>query len=262
VNIAADSTGTEKYEATFELPLRIALESPEDLPAVSKLTDLYEWLEQRGGQRRTSTGAAYRLSELVDSPPAGDPWVKDAVVATERAITRLIDEFLQHPYLHRVESSLHARLYELLMQERILQADYALGTTDRRTQLVHKEWPETIADPGAGRGLFDLAILTPDQLGNATEKQFRQGRISAPIVIEVSLDYGFKHLDQDHQKLLQSKVVAPYLLHLSRIRVQDEPETIKLITNPTPPIRTAYVHHAPNGRNAFKHLGDTDLSSA
>ena len=87
---------------------------------------------------------------------------------------------------------------------------------------MHKEWPETHPDlsPGASgkRGAFDLAVLSPKALVSATLEQFRQGRITASIVVEVGLDYGMKHLEDDGKKMLDSGVSGAYLLHLSRVR--------------------------------------------
>ena len=80
-------------------------------------------------------------------------------------------------------------------------------------------------------------------------------------MIEVGLDYGFAHLKQDHDKLQQSKVVAPYLVQFSRIRVIDEPETVDLTLHPAHPIRACYVHHSLNGDVSWKHLNETAIST-
>jgi hypothetical protein len=201
------------------------------------------------------------LVSLIPAPAAPDPWVQQAIIAAEQAITELVNEFLDHPYMHRVEHSIHARLYGLLAKQSIFADPVALGSTGQQTQVLHKEWPETIASPDSPRGLFDLAILAPQQLERASLRHFRQGRIEAPIVIEIGLDYGFQHLDEDHTKVLESKVAAPYLIHLSRIRVRDEEQTEKLICNATRPVRTAYVHRPAKGAPAFKHLGEEGIST-
>ena len=94
--------------------------------------------------------------------------------------------------------------------------------------LIHKEWPETV--PGREvdrRGLFDLAVLAPSQPAQASIEQFRQGRIHAPIVVEVGLDYGRAHLEQDLEKLRNSEV--------------------------------PYAHVPPAGGRAVKHLADTGI---
>ena len=123
--------------------------------------------------------------------------------ATEEAITALVDEFLDHPYLFRVEHSLHTRLYALLTGHRNIAQHVLIGDSGQWTQLVHKEWPETLANPLGTeykrRGLFDIAILAPQQLEKASLEGFRQGRIDAPVVIELGLNYGFRHLKQDEE---------------------------------------------------------------
>ena len=71
-----------------------------------------------------------------------------------------------------------------------------------KTQLIHKEWPEArprkkpdlTAD--RRRGSFDLVVLAPSQLRRTALEQFRVGRIDAPIVIELGLNYGRQHLGQ------------------------------------------------------------------
>lgn len=137
--------------------------------------------------------------------------------------------------------------------------------TGQPTQLVHKEWPETRADlsPGSSgkRGAFDLAVLAPGRIAKAHLDQFRQGRLAAPFVIEVGLDYGLWHLEQDAQKLLHSGVEAPYLLHLSRAPVHDVGAVEKYLEHIPAPLRVAYVHHDPRtATTTYKRLSDPALS--
>jgi len=128
---------------------------------------------------------------------------------------------------------------------------------------VHKEWPETHPDlsPGASgkRGAFDLAVLSPQGLAAATLEQFRQGRVAAPIVIEVGLDYGQKHLTQDGKKMIDSGVTAPYVLHLSRVRDVNVPAIEAYVSAPPGRLRVAYVHHDPRGGARYKRLSDDDV---
>ena len=146
--------------------------------------------------RRSST----RSGEIVPAPPPGDQWVAEAVKAVEASITKLIDEFRVQPFIHRVEHSLHVRLMQLLSEWEHLRGWYPIDGSGFKTQLIHKEWPETrpkkkpelIVD--RRRGSFDLAVLAPSQLHKATLEQFSVGRIDAPIVIELGLDYGTQHL--------------------------------------------------------------------
>jgi hypothetical protein len=53
---------------------------------------------------------------------------------------------------------------------------------------------------------------------------FLEGRLAAPIVIEIGLGYGLPHLVGDHHKLINSLVPAGYLLHLVRGRPPEEAE--------------------------------------
>jgi hypothetical protein len=153
-----------------------------------------------GGQ----PGAA---ADPIPSPAVGDGWVAEAVKAVEASITRLIDEFVDHPFIHRVEHSLHIRFAQLLGEWEHLRGLYPIGASGFRTQLIHKEWPEARPRRREGtedarrRGNVDLAILTPAQLAQASLDQFIDGRISAPIVIELGLDYTDKHLTEDLGKL-------------------------------------------------------------
>ncbi len=107
---------------------------------------------------------------------------------------------------------------------------------------MHREWPETVArgvDGDKPRGLFDLSVLSPTQLAVASRDQFLAGRVEAPIVLEVGLDYGYHHLAQDRNKVLNSQVRAPYLLHLSRVGVRDVPRVEALLTSLPRPVRAA-----------------------
>jgi hypothetical protein len=61
-----------------------------------------------------------------------------------------------------------------------------IGSTPHSTQLIHKEWPETVPREGKnGRGNFDLAILSPNQLAGAQRWQFDGGHIEAAFVTTI-----------------------------------------------------------------------------
>jgi hypothetical protein len=105
-------------------------------------------------------------------------------------------------------------------------------------------------------------VLSPAQLAEASVDQFLDGRIDTPLAIEVGLDYGLKHLSDDADKLLHSRVPVPYLLHLTRLRVKDLEETERLLCEAPAPLRTAYVQVDPRtGARRFKHLSDTAIST-
>ena len=197
-------------------------------------------------------------------PEGADTWLVNATAATARAIETLVDEFMEHPYLHRVEHSLHMRLAELLVKELGGSEQVSLKTGEV-TQLVHKEWPETvprqIEDVDRPRGLFDLVVLAPDQLGQASLDQFLSGRIDAPIAIEIGLDYGQAHLFQDLGKLPHSNVLAPFVVHFSRVEVRaTERDEIEAALLGSSQVACAYVHHQKDGSVRYKHLDGREIS--
>jgi hypothetical protein len=188
----------------------------------------------------------------------GCAWLSIAVEKVEQAVDLLVDDFAEHPYRHRVEHSLHLQLYRALADHPQLDVLAPVGTSSLRTGLIHKEWPETLPGRDADRrGLFDIAVLAPSQLAQATIDQFRQGRIHAPIAVEVGLDYGREHLKQDLEKLRNSKVPHAYVVHFSRLPAGDDVDD--LLTAAYPDIRTAYAHVPPTGGKVVKHLTDTDI---
>jgi hypothetical protein len=71
---------------------------------------------------------------------------------------------------------------------------------------------------------------------------FRRGRLAAPIVIEMGLDYDAAHLAKDAQKLLDSRIFRGYVVHLSRgiLRDRNVEQIIANLEKQTG-IRTAYA---------------------
>ncbi len=187
-------------------------------------------------------------------------WGMAARDATERAIDALVKEFCRFPMLHRVEHSIHCRLFQLLTLQPELQTP--LTFRDGVTQPVHKEWPEFIARPEKAnlrRGNFDLAILAPEIVADATLDEFREGRIRPSIVIEVGMDYGLEHLLGDIRKLDNSGIQDSYLIHLVRDGVPDDfAELERHIAGSA--IKVAYARHT---RTAFrcKTLDATEIST-
>jgi hypothetical protein len=195
--------------------------------------------------------------------PINDAWVSDAVPLVEDAVGSLVDRFVRAPYLHRVEHSFHAELISELRRHPKFRPCVEIGTSGHTTQLIHKEWPETVVRGGRRktverRGLFDIVVLAPAQFEEVTLEQFLQGRIEPPIAIEVGLDYGLEHMDGDIDKLLTSKVPHPYLIHLSRIgpRVKAVEDRINEIATSAPGLQVAYVHYE-TGSVTVKRLNDS-----
>jgi hypothetical protein len=191
VNICTEQNQRGWYEHVFRLD-RERFVTAADVGALPTLHALKDWLLARDaideGARAGGLSRA-RVPRVVPvpTPVDGDPWLEDAARIVDIAIDSLVWEFVEHPYLHRAEHSLHARLFGILVAHPVFAHLLPIGDTGRYTQPVHKEWPETIARElkDGRRGNFDLAILNRDQLANATLQQFRSGRIAAPIVIEV-----------------------------------------------------------------------------
>lgn len=158
-----------------------------------------------------------RTPPTVPAVQLGDTWLDNAIRTTEIAIDALVWEFVEQPYLHRVEESLHARLFGILAAQPIFAYRLPIDGSGRCTQPIHMEWPEPISRPemDGRRGNFDLAILTREQLA-ATIDQFLAGRIAPSIVIEMGLDYPLSHLRSDHEKLVNSQVTAGLLVHFGR----------------------------------------------
>ena len=206
------------------------------------------------------------ILEILEAQPYSaedDPWVEKASVLVEQAIDRLVSEFIKLPYLHRVEHSLHVELFGLMQMHGELAEYASVGEADLcQTQLIHKEWPETVARNGGRRGNFDIAVLSPQLLKTCPSiEAFRHGHLEAPIVIEVGLDYDVEHLANDAMKLLNSKPKHGYLVHLVRGKTF-EPEAEKIITGvSTKGIKCACASIL-GQKVTFKLLNDADMSTA
>lgn len=240
--VALGSSGT--FERSYRFSTTVDVDLAE-LAALPTAAALHDWALSHNGRLEDGHG----LAPLVDVRPEMQ-WLSAAKSAVECALDEVVEIFTATPWMHRVEHSIHAELYRLLKSQPALHGEYQLGSGEL-TQLVHKEWPETVADMASGasgrRGSFDLAVLSPDAVARADREQFHQGRIAAAIVIEVGLDYPLWHLRQDAEKLIASDVPAPYLLHLSRLPDRDVATLRTYVENPPAPLRVAYVHHEPTG---------------
>jgi hypothetical protein len=257
VKVCTRQNAPGEYEAVYRLPILSAIAAA-DVPEVADLQAFGAWLVEtrnallEGPSGQPVPGAAVGVSA------AGEAWLRVAVEKVEQAVDLLVDDFAEHPYRHRVEHSLHLQLYRALADHRQFDVLAPVGTSSLRAGLIHKEWPETLPGRDADRrGLFDLAVLAPSQLAQASIDQFRQGRIHAPIVVEVGLDYGRAHLEQDLEKLRNSEVPHAYVVHFSRLPAGGQVED--LLTAAYPNIKTAYAHVPPAGGRAVKHLTDTGI---
>ncbi len=134
----------------------------------------------------------------------------------ETAIDSLVDNFAREPYIHRCEHSIHCELYNMLIVHRALQGLIPLKNDGRSTTLIHKEWPETTPrqEKNGRRGNFDLAILDPEEIPKCTVEKFTAGLITPTFVVEMGLNYGLSHLQNDNYKLNNSECRDGYLVHL------------------------------------------------
>jgi len=193
-----------------------------------------------------------------DEMPLG--WVERAKLVVERVIDQFILQFIDFPYLHRVEHSIHCELYRLLSNEKMLGNIYPMNKWV--SQLIHKEWPEYIPRPEKRnrRGNIDLCILSPEKLKSCTYEEFRQGKIEPDIAIEIGLDYKLKHLEKDSKKLLNSSVNCGYLIHLVRHDIADNFDAVEkfLLSRAQKSLKAGYARLS--GSQAFyKLINDTQI---
>jgi len=179
-------------------------------------------------------------------------WERKAASVVEDTIDQFILEFISFPYLHRREHSIHCELYRLLVSRRFLSGNYPIGNWF--SQLVHKEWPEHSQRPGkTKRGTIDLCILSPERLKSCPLQEFLDGRIEPAIAIEIGLDYKLEHLEQDSEKLLESRTNHRYLIHLIRQNFIDDFDAVEqFVLHKSLNLKTAYARLT--GSQAFYKL--------
>ncbi|WP_417910228.1 hypothetical protein [Candidatus Electronema sp. PJ] len=197
---------------------------------------------------------------LAQVPAAGlkplSNWEITARRVTESAIDQLVEEFVRYPYLHRCEHSIHCRLYELMVANE--QLAEKLVFSHWVTQPVQKEWPEFIPRLGKRHGAFDLVVLAPDSVATASLSDFQDGRIRPSLVIEMGLDYPYKHLSNDAQKLRNSGIADSYLIHLTRQHVTDNFHDVESLLLDCG-FKSAYVWH--RGTTArYKRVSDDSVT--
>jgi hypothetical protein len=158
-----------------------------------------------------------------------DKWIEAAQKLTDLCIDELVNEFVIFPYLHRVEHSIHTRLYELLHNKDHFKGFSPLSEMKQLTQYIHKEWPECKPRPGKNdrRGNFDMAILHPGQICACNPDDFSKGLLKPPVAIEIGLNYGLDHLLRDDNKLRNSNIKDGYLVHLVRLSDRATDQVVK-----------------------------------
>ncbi|HOQ86599.1 MAG TPA: hypothetical protein PLQ89_12880 [Phycisphaerae bacterium] len=268
VNICTPENKLGRYDWVVRLSIGQKV-TPDIVRGQPDIESLVTWLEREHfgqiEQRPTDEGAKESLAADEQPPKAvpTDPddalWIQRAMSITEICIDELVREFLELPYLHRVEHSIHARLYGILRAQPHFDRHYPLAGGMMMTQLIHKEWPETQARPDKDnrRGNFDLVILSPGRLKRCSAREFDEGRIVPPIVIEMGLNYGQGHLVADAEKLLNSHVQHGYLVHLVRDKRHDPTidEAIRSLQERSCSIKVAFARYQ-GGRKYQKLLED------
>jgi len=257
INVCYPANRRGEYEVRYRLPA-VARIAAEDLLELASLAALGDWLlSARSAQLLDGSSGVSVPLPSVPAEAVAEPWLTTMIPLVERAIDNLVDDFVAHPFRHRVEHSLHLQLFRALVAHAALDALVKSGTSSFRTGLIHKEWPMPAVDSDR-RGLFDLVLLTPRQLAEASLDQFRQGRIVPPVAIELGLDYGRAHLAQDLVGLAESKVPYGYVVHFTRLAATKEKAEVESLANATHPnVKIAYAHVQASGVVAIKHL-DSD----
>lgn len=191
-----------------------------------------------------------------------DEWLKQAIPKAESIIDEFLKHFIRDPYLHRVEHSIHLDLYNLLVNDNIFNQEIKINKES--VKLVHKEWPEFTPrdDKNNRRGNFDIAILSPGNITEHNLNDFLTGRIEAPIVIEMGLNYSMGHFTEDLRKLSNSNVFRGYLLHLVRKEKVENDSIIEnnliTISQEHKNIKVGYVRHTCNSIK-YKLINDMEI---
>jgi hypothetical protein len=232
VNVCSSANIHGEYDYIVRLPPPFISEETLLRQNFGSMQDLVRYLErhhfgeiERAPVVRSSDTIEIRSSMAPPAPvgpTAASSWERNATLAVEQSIDQFILEFIDFPYLHRVEHSVHCELFKILTSRKILSRTYLMGRW--ATQPIHKEWPEFLPRPEKGnrRGNFDLLVLAPERLKSCSFTDFREGRVRPSIVIEVGLDYDFAHLSADATKPRNSGIQHSYLVHLVRQDVADD----------------------------------------
>jgi len=270
VRIRRESNQPGQYDYVLRMLLPADEVTPQEIQAHATVEALVEWLKTI----KHAEPEAEPIAEVAAAPPtipptippppeslaADDWWIRRAKTIVDQAIDQLVLEFLRAPYLHRVEHSLHARLWAILAAQPHFDRELPLGDSPAITQPIHKEWPEAIPEEGSRRGSFDLAVLSPALLKTCSIEDFQNGKLTPPIAIEMGLDYGAVHLGKDIEKLLHSRIGHAYVVHFTR--KADDNRAEDLIRNPGGggSVRIAFASVF-GGRQRYKLIGSEGIET-
>ncbi|MDR0832160.1 MAG: hypothetical protein LBM99_04625 [Bacillales bacterium] len=169
----------------------------------------------------------------------------------EEAIVEFVEGFREHPFLHRVEHSLHCELFKILSSKEELSKHYSLSS-GQTTQLIHKEWPNALYVVGNGRrGNIDISIFEPSTIEGIGLDDFKLGNKIPEYVIELSLNYDIDHLENDVRELNElldnNPNVNAYIIHLYNTKKQNNTITrVRAILNDNPRIKSAFAYLGDN----------------
>lgn len=187
--------------------------------------DTIERLKEFLLQRRYNDLSGQIIARRQWSPLEPDKaWGQQIRGEIDKAVEQLVASFLQNPYRHRVEHSLHCELFDLLDSVLAIGNGRIAIQGDHQTGLVHKEWPEAaVREDQTGRGNFDLAVLSPMKDGTEIEEErFLRGYVKPYAAFELGLDYDRDHFLSDVKKLHHSKIEAGYVIHFARSHAFDQ----------------------------------------
>ena len=267
INICSEENVRARYDYIVRLQPPFISDETLKSQSFKSIEELVRYLEAHHGgivdKRPKTENATLSGIPIEVARDTASSWIEEAVSHVNISINHLIRDFIQYPYLHRVEHSIHCELYRILTSYRLFMTSIPVERWS--TQPVHKEWPEWITRPEKGnrRGNFDLCVFAPVDFKGSLLKDFREGWVKPSIVIELGLDYGHNHLKGDANKLVNSNIEKGYLIHLLRAEKVDEfepaEEFLLDLERDYANIKTAYAG-VTSTRVAFKLIGDTAIT--
>ncbi|MDR1362841.1 MAG: hypothetical protein LBJ35_02160 [Spirochaetaceae bacterium] len=260
VNICLE--GNEDFYESYLIKAPYVLsreDMQKEIERYKTIPDFINWLQN--DRHAISLGIRERNNTVAMQPSRyfleSDKDIKNIANAVEESINKLIDQFIESPYLHRVESSIHTELFHIMKQNNNLSQCFSLGDNSTRTQLIHNEWPSS--DPKYGN--YDFAIMTPELLQKDCPNAdiFSRGKFNVPIVVELGLNPSDPdHLKNDNQKIIANKIHAGYLVHLIREKPENSVDEKIILDTRNPNIKTAYAL-INNEKIRYKYVNDTGI---
>ena len=138
----------------------------------------------------------------------------------KKAIQNFCTKFIENPYLHRCEHSLHISLYNELFK--FYSNRLILNNNERfSTNYIHKEFPGRKTDTSKNnlvdRTQIDIVVLAKNQETNSIN-DFLLGNFEIEFSFELALEYGIEHLCWDIFKYItgsnKSRENKNYIIHL------------------------------------------------